>query len=143
LNPRTLGLSADALRKAYAPRAAPFATQGAKLGLAGEEPGRIDRPQQRSLALRRALAPPRIVWLVADQDDELPAGRFRRLERAIEQRFADALAANTGSTISGPISSAGAPPMAIGVIAEAPTRSVPTRATKLSSGSAGVVSRMR
>ena len=50
---------------------------------------------------------------------------------------------NTGSTIRGPSSSAGAPPIAIGVIAVAPTSSVPTRATKLSDRSAGVVSRMR
>ena len=33
--------------------------------------------------------------------------------------------------------------MTIGVMAEAPTRSVPTRATKLSAGSGSVVSRMR
>ena len=39
---------------------------------------------------------------------------------------------NTGSTINGPSSRAGAPPMAIGVMADAPTNSVPTRATKLS-----------
>src|SRR5271155_4337476 len=43
---------------------------------------------------------------------------------------------NTGSTINGPSSRAEAPPMAIGVMAEAPTRGVPTRATKLKPGSA-------
>ena len=50
---------------------------------------------------------------------------------------------NTGSTIKGPSSRAEAPPITIGVMVEAPTKSVPTRATKLSVGSAGVVSRMR
>src|ERR1700729_3030293 len=44
---------------------------------------------------------------------------------------------NTGSTIKGPSSRAETSPMAIGVMAEAPTKSVPTRAAKLSAGSAG------